>query len=308
MCGGIKNDTFQETSVKSLDIQQICLIVISTIGVLLNGFLLCAVRLPKSCSALVRNLAIVDLCTAFLSFFWVFREMISSKLLLGIVLETLSWMFVFVSFLTILAIAIQRYIAIEYAMWTYSVMKNKPRLSRTISICTWFISIIFGSARFYLHWHIISFILTIIYELIVISTIVLYFMIFTSFHRYKFKDRQGLFSDKSRLKLQVEKESKLTKTVFWVSGVLVVGVLPYIVLLQLNKSKILFNTLDILKCNKTFKSFAYYWILLEMLAFSLNPVIYLSRCQLNRGKLNRIRQMLFRKQDFRISPEGNTTR
>lgn len=311
MCD-IKNNTLQvaQSDVESLDVQNICLIIISTLGILLNGFLLCGIRLPKTCSDFVRNLAIVDLCTSVTSVFWVFRGMISSKPSLTILLITLSWTFVFISFLTIFAIALQRYIAVAYALWTHSVMKNNFKLLRMLSVSTWLISIIFCTARLYLHWDIVAFIITIIFEVLILSTIILYFMTFKSFRRYKFNDRQGDFSNDNHLKLQLEKEKKLTTTVFWVSGALIVGVLPYIILLQLNIIKTLFNTLDVLKCNKTFGEFASYWILLEMLAFSLNPVIYLARYQVNRSNLNRIRQTLLRffpKRNFRISAEGNET-
>ena len=309
MCD-LRNDTLQlaQSDVKSLDVQDICLIIISTLGILLNGFLLFGIQLPKTCSVFVRNLALVDLCTAINSFFWIFRDMISSTESLLNTLLTLSWIFVFISFLTIFAIALQRYIAVTHALWTHSVMKNNLKLLRMLSASTWFISIIFCSARLFLHWDIISFILTIIFELLILSTIILYFVIFKSFRHYRFNDRQGNFSNENRLKLQLEKENKLTKTVVWVSGILIVGVLPYVILLQLSVTRRLFNTLDVLKCNKTFRDFNYYWILLEMLAFSLNPVIYLSRYQVDHCKLNRIRQRLLRflpKRNFRISAEGN---
>lgn len=133
-------------------------------------------------------------------------------------------------------------------------------------------------------------------------------MVFRSFRQYLTRDRQGHYLNEIRLKLQFEKEKKLTKTVFWISGLLIVAVLPYVILLQLNKIRRVFTTLDVLKCNATFADFTYYWVLLEMLAFSLNPVIYLSRYQTNCSKLIRIRQRLARvlpKRNFRISTEEN---
>jgi hypothetical protein len=109
----------------------------------------------------------------------------------------------------------------------------------------------------------------------------------------------------------LEKENKLTKTVFWVSGVLIIGVLPYIILLQLGVTKELFNKLDVLNCNKTFKDFAYYWVILEMLAFSLNPAVYLLRYKVDSAKLNYIRHRVLRflpKRNIQIgSATGNET-
>ena len=128
--------------------------------------------------------------------------------------------------------------------------------------------------------------------MLILSTVILYFMVSHSFRQCRIKDRQGYFSNKNRLKLQLEIEDKLTKTVFWVSALLIIGVLPYVMLLQLNKIIILFNTLDVLKCNKTFVDLQYYWVMFEMLVFSLNPLIYISRYQVNRGKLNRLKQRL----------------
>ena len=307
MCNNLKNGTLQlvQFNVKSLDAQNICLIIISSLGVLLNGFLLLGVRIPNSCSAFVRNLAVEDLCTSIISFLWIFRRSISSKHSVTI-LETLSWMFVFISFLTIFAIAVQRYIAVAHALWTYSVMKNNFNLLKMLSATTWLISIIFCSTRLYINWNIVSFIITIIFEVLILSTVILYFMVFRSFHQYLTRDRQGHSLNETRLKLQFEKEKKLTKTVFWISGLLIVAILPYVILLQLNKIGRLFNTLDVLRCNATFADFTYYWVLLEMLAFSLNPVIYLSRYQTNCSKLIRIRQRLVRvlpKRNFRISAE-----
>ena len=303
MCNILKNDTFQLVQFNSLDVQNICLIIISTLGIFFNGFLLLGIRIPNSCSAFVRNLAVVDLCTSVISFLWIFRDKNSVA-----ILETLSWMFVYISFLTIFAIALQRYIAVAHALWTHSVMKSNFNLLKMLSVSTWLISIIFCSARFYIDWNIVSFIITIIFEVLILSTVVLYFMVFRSFRQYRTRDRQGHFSNENRLKLQFEKENKLTKTVVWVSGLLVVAVLPYVILLQLNKIRKLFNTLDVLKCNKTYADFTYYWVLLEMLAFSLNPVIYLSRYQTNCSKLIRIRQRIPRflpKRNFRISTEEN---
>ena len=311
MCD-IRNITLQtvQSNVKQLDVQDICLIIISTIGVLLNGFLLFGIRLPKPCSIFVRNLAIVDLCTAINSFLWVFRAMVSSAETLLTTLITLSWIFVFISFLTIFAIALQRYIAITHALWTHSVMKNNVKSLIMLSASTWLISVIFCSARFYLKWNIVSFILTIIFEFLILSTITLYFVIFKSFHQYRFNDRQGNFSNERRLKLQIERENKLTKTVFWVSGVLIIGILPYVMLLQLDITYELFNKLEVLKCNNTFKNFKYYWVLLEMLAFSLNPVIYLSRYHVDRSRLNGIQHRLLRflpKRNVRVFTDGNET-
>ena len=309
MCDTNNTLTATTESNFSLDVQDVCLIIISTVGVILNSFLLCGICLPKTCSAFVRNLALVDLCTAFISFLWVFRKTISRNPAFVQLLITLSWLFVFISFLTVFVIAVQRYVAVAYALWSHSVMKNHLKLFRMLSVSTWVISILCCSARFYLKWSIVSFILTIIFEVIILSTIVLYFMIFASFRRYRFGN-QSRFSDQSRLKLHLEKETKLTKTVFWVTGVLIIGVLPYIVLLQLGASHHIFQTLDVLECNKTFATLSSYWVILEMLAFSLNPVIYLSRYQVNRRKLNRIRQTLlqcFPKRNFRVSHEGNET-
>ena len=294
MCNNLKNGTLQlmQFNVKSLDAQSICLIIISSLGVLLNGFLLLGLRIPDSCSAFVRNLAVADLCTSIISFLWIFRRSISSKH--SVILETLSWMFVFISFLTIFAIAVQRYIAVAHALWTHSVMKNNFNLLKMLSATTWLISIIFCSTRFYIDWNIVSFIITIVFEVLILSTIILYFMVFRSFRQYSTRDRQGHSLNETRLKLQFEKEKKLTKTVFWISGLLIVAILPYVILLQLNKIRRLFNTLDVLRCNATFADFTYYWVLLEMLAFSLNPVIYLSRYQTNCSKLIRIRKRLVR--------------
>lgn len=307
MCDILKNDTLQlvQFNVKSLDVQSICLIIISTLGILLNGFLLLGIRIPKSCSAFVRNLAVVDLCTSVISFFWVFRERIFFKHSVTI-LETLSWIFVFISLLTIFAIALQRYIAVAHALWTHSVMKSNFTFLKILSASTWLISIIFCSARFYIDWNIVSFIITIIFEALILSTVVLYFMVFRSFRQYRIRDRQGNFSNENRLKLQFEKENKLTKTVVWVSGLLIFAILPYVILLQLNGIRWLFNILDVLKCNKMYADLTNYWVLLEMLAFSLNPVIYLSRYQMNCSKLIRIRQRLptfLPKRNFRISAE-----
>ena len=306
MCNNLKNGTLQlmQFNVKSLDAQSICLIIISSLGVLLNGFLLLGLRIPDSCSAFVRNLAVADLCTSIIKFLWIFRRSISSKH--SVILETLSWMFVFISFLTIFAIAVQRYIAVAHALWTHSVMKNNFNLLKMLSATTWLISIIFCSTRFYVDWNIVSFIITIVFEVLILSTVILYFMVFRSFRQYSTRDRQGHSLNETRLKLQFEKEKKLTKTVFWISGLLIVAILPCVILLQLNKIRRLFNTLDVLRCNATFADFTYYWVLLEMLAFSLNPVIYLSRYQTNCSKLIRIRKRLVRvlpKRNFRISAE-----
>ena len=309
----IRNITLQplQSDGKQLDVQDICLMIISTIGVLLNGFLLFGIRLPKTCSVFVRNLAIVDLCTAINSFFWIFCDRISSTESWRNTVVTLSWIFVFISFLTIFAIALQRYIAITHALWTQSVMKNNVRLLRMISASTWLVSVIFGLTRLFVNWNIISFILTIIFEFLILSTITLYFLIFKSFRQCRFNNHHGFFSNEGRLRLQLEKENKLTKTVFWVSGVLIIGVLPYIILLQLGVTKELFNKLDVLNCNKTFKDFAYYWVILEMLAFSLNPAVYLLRYKVDSAKLNYIRHRVLRflpKRNIQIgSATGNET-
>ena len=258
-----------------LSIPDILTIVVAIIGIFLNGLLLilCRKRLPGIYVIFVRNLATADLCTALSSLAWAFRRLISSRRMWDII-ALFSWTSVFVSFLTLLAVVVQRYIAVVHSVWSHSTMKKYSKLFKQISVAMWLVSTPCG-ILYYFKRIITSFVLTFIFEAIIIITIVLYFKIYKFLRKYRMQNRQGIFANQRQFQLNMKKEAKLTVVVFWITGVLIVGVLPYIILLQIRTSHLLFGNRQFLRCNTDIiLRFSSYWFVVEMLSFSLNPIIY----------------------------------
>ena len=272
----------------SFEVPDVLLIVVSTIGVLLNGLLVAFGRpsLPKSCAVFICNLAVADLGTVLIAVLWGFRRMISSSRFLSIA-SSLSWVTVSVSFSTLLAIAVQRYMAVVHSLWSFSEMKNHTRLFKRVSISTWLFFVILGVVHNY-HRAATSFPLVIIFELIITVVVFLYFQVYMFVRNYRIRNGQGIFANQTGLLLKMKKEAKLSVVVFCVTALLIVAVLPYIIILQLKVSLFLFGDSQSLLCNRTLSVFDSYWVAMEMLAFSLNPIIYAWRFRITNRQARRV--------------------
>ena len=283
VCGDAGNNTTQiiPTREHSLQVPDILLIFVSLIGVLLNGLLLAFGRknLPKSCSIFISNLAVADLATSFVALTLGFRRLIS-HLRFRRVIKIMSWSTVLASFLTLLAIALQRYIAVVHSVWSHSRMKNHKWFYKLTTIGIWLVALIFA---LFLHYYsrITMLFMTCLSEIMIVAIIMLYMKIYLSFRSYRLKDKEGIFAgNKRRLILNLKKEAKLSMVVCSVTGMLVIGVLPNVIILQTMLVMALSGSAEKIECMKILHDFNSYWVVIEVLGFSLNPLIYFWHLQI----------------------------
>lgn len=314
MCGNAGNNTTHmiETRKHSLQVPDIFLMFVALLGVLLNGLLLIFGRknLPKSCSIFICNLAAADLATALVALVLGFRRLITCKMFRRII-GIISWSTVLASFLTLLGIALQRYIAVVHSVWSHSRMKNHQWFYKLIITGIWLVALVFA---LFLHYYsrVTMLIITCLSEIMIIVIIVLYLKIYSSFRSYRVKDKEGIFAaNERRLTFNLKKEAKLSMIVCCVTAMLVIGVLPNVIILQ--TMQIMALSGKKIKCMKILHDVNSYWVVIEVLGFSLNPLIYFWHLQMSNkissdGSIERFRRTLgFPRTKRRIVPELTIT-
>ena len=276
-CSNVRNNTTQviQNSGNSVQVPDIFLILVALIGILLNGVLLVVGRknVPKSCLIFICNLAVADLATAVVALLLGFKTLIGSKVFHRI-FAIASWCTVLASFLTLLGIAVQRYISVVYSMWSHSRMKNLEWFYKLIIVVIWLLALTLAP---FLHYFklVTLLIMTTFEELMIIVIIVLYLNIYWSFRSYRLKDKEGLFAkDKERLRLNLKKEAKLSVVVCCVTAMLVIGVLPNVITVQAMTTMVLSRDVKNLHCTKILNDFHSYLMFIEVLGFGLNSIIY----------------------------------
>ena len=288
ICGHAGNNTtriFQPLE-RSLEIPDIFLMFVSLLGILLNALLLVLGRnkLPKSCLIFICNLAAADLATTFIALILGFRRVITNKTF-GRIVSMMSWCTVMASLQTLLAIAVQRYIAVVHSLWSHSRMKNHQWFYKLVTVIIWSVALIFGP---FLHYYsrITMLIMTCLSEIMIIIIITLYVKIYLKFRSYRVKDEEGIFAtDERRLFSNLKKEAKLSIVVCCVTIMLVIGCLPNIIILQIMQAMALSGNLKKMLCTKILHDFNSYWVVVEVLGFSLNPLIYFWHLQIT-NKIN----------------------
>ena len=312
MCGNAENNTTQvdDTTDKSLHVPDIFLIMVASIGMLLSGVLLIFGRknLPKSCSLFICNLAAADLATAFAAFAIGFEKLIASRIFRRII-DITAWCTVLASFLTLLGIALQRYISVVYSIWSHSRMKDLERFYKLIIVGIWLVAL---SLAPFLHYFslVTLLIITSFEEIMTIGIIVLYLSIYWSFRNYRIKDKEGIFArNEERLRLSLKKEAKLSVVVCCVTAMLVIGILPNVITVQIMTITLLSGNVQDLSCIKILNDFNSYLMIIEVLSFSLNPLIYFRHNQVinkisndNYG-LKRIRHAISMAREKRVVPQ-----
>ena len=283
-CVDAKNNTTQminEDIEHSLQVPDIFLMFVALIGIFLNGILLFFGRknLPKSCSIFICNLAAADLATALVALMLAFRRLITRKIFRRVII-LMSWCTVLASFLTLLSIAIQRYLAIVHSLWSHSRMNNNQWLYKLILIGIWSVAVITGMSLYY-HSPVTMLVITCLSEIMIIVIIFLYMKIYLSFRRYRIKAKEGIFATNERhLSFNLKKEAKLSMVVCNVTAMLVIGVLPNVIILQTMLAMTLSGNAEKMKCMKILQDFNSYWVVIEVLGFSLNPLIYFWHLQI----------------------------
>ena len=279
--GDAGNNTTQwapRTTNHTLQVPDIFLIFVALIGVLLNGLLLIfgRKRLPKSCSLFICNLAVADLATALAALLLGFRRLVTSEIFHCLV-GTVSWSSVFASFLTLLSIALQRYIAVVHSVWSHSRLKHQQWIYKLIIAGIWSVTLIFAICLIY-GKRATMFSMTCLSEIMIIMIVVLYFKIYLSFRSYRLQDVEGIFAaDEQRLSINLKKEAKLSMVVCCVTAMLVIGVLPNVIILQTMTLMVLTGNTEKMRRLNEFNS---YWVIMEVLGFSLNPLIYFWHLQI----------------------------
>jgi hypothetical protein len=284
MCGGNNTtDLIQAKTEHSLQVPDIFLMFVSLLGIFLNGILLIFGRksLPQSCSIFICNLAAADLATAVVALMLGFRRLITREIFRSTIV-IMSWCTVLASFQTLVGIAVQRYIAVVHSIWSHSKMKNHQWFYKVIISGIWLVAFIFGIL---LHYYsaITKLAITCLSEMMIIVIIALYLKIYSSFRSYRLKDKEGIFAaNKRRLSFNLKKEAKLSMVVCCVTVMLVIGVLPNVIILQTMSVIILSGNVEKMKCLKILYDFNSYWAVMEVLAFSLNPLIYFWHLQMTK--------------------------
>ena len=251
--GGMLNKTFPGivgTNIKSYDV---LMTVIGILGVVSNCLLLiamvryrCTIFTSKG-AYLIANMAIADLLTGLNSSRWGFRITFQLPQALDKALFSICWTSVEVSFLTILIMSLERYIAIVFPI------KAQVWLSktRTIKSCVavWLIAVLCG-ACIPLSLLIVHVCLTIIFE---ITMPVIAFFYYKNI--MKLRERRTILTsmqstatratrcnaDLPRDNGDLPREHKVTTVVVILVVILIITVLPYILATQISSVRRLFR-------------------------------------------------------------------
>ena len=194
MCGhaGNNNTTIMiQMNEGSIQVPDILLMLVASLGVLLNGMIFSRKCLPKSCSLFIYNLAAADLGTSIFAFVLGFRRIIPYKILKKVT-AIMSWSTTMASFLILFAIAVQRYLIVAHSLWSYSRMNDFQKLYKLIIIGIWFLALLFGLFLYYFT-RITALILTCLDEIMIIMIIALYLQIYSTFRSYILRDKTGIF-------------------------------------------------------------------------------------------------------------------
>ena len=261
--GGMLNHDFFGIFGTSITPVYILITVIGILTLVLNGLLLIAMVQYRSTiftskgAYLIANLAIADLLTGLNSSLWglqiAFRlPQALKKAMLSILLTSLE-----ASFLTILVMSLERYIAIVFPLKAQIWLSKR----RTIKSCVavWFIAALCGVCMA-LSRLIVRFCFTILFEITVLVTIFFYYKIVIKL-RQRDLDMQSTGA----------RGSNLTTVVVFLVVIMIVTVLPYMLTLQIYLVRSMFMVANY---DPKLQLFLYYSIPIQLMNFVLNPIVY----------------------------------
>ena len=274
--GGMLNknlpDTFW-TSIKSYDV---LMTVIGILGVVSNSLLLiamvryrCTIFTSKG-AYLIANMAIADLLTGLnCSRCMGLRITFQLSQALDKALYSIWWTSIEVSFLTILVMSLERYIAIVFP-FKAQVWLSK---ARTIKSCVavWLIAVLCGVC-IALYPLIVHVCLTIFFEITILVIMFFYYKIII-----KLRERRAILTSmqstgtrSTRSNADLPREHKVTTVVVILVVILIITVLPYILATQISSVRRLFRVTNY---DPKLQLFISYYFPFKMILV-LNPIIY----------------------------------
>ena len=271
--GGILNDTFPGTDGTSVKSYHILTTVIGILAVVSNGLLLIAMVRYRSTiftcrgAYLIANLAIADLLTGLNSSLWGLRYAFRLPQALNQMLLLISWINIEASFITILVMSLERYIAIVFP-FKAQVWLSKTRTTKCC-VAAWFISVMCGACMG-LSPLIVGFCLMIVFEITIVVTTFFYYKIVM-----KLRERRTILTSMhsngaraTRNNANFLREYKLTTVVVLLVVILIITVLPYIFAFQI------FFVQHLSTLNLKLELFLVYYLPAGLINFVLNPIVY----------------------------------
>ena len=220
----------------------------------------------RSMCYMVACLAIADLLTGANSVLWGIRNV--TGFYPENILFTIYWTTVEVSFLTILAMALDRFIAVTCPTQSESIVSPQ----RTLIGCSfiWILSTVVGILILY-HLEEGKFVFCALFELNIVGVTVLYILMYRKARVISKLAHSGEMRDKHMIR-KATLESRLYAVVLVLVGVLVVTVLPYILALHIELGYMITSPES--ERNSALDAFLTYYLPVELLNFLVNPIVY----------------------------------
>ena len=278
--GGMLNDTFPGTIGTNITSYDILTTVLGILAAVSNGLLLIAmVRFRSSIfkskgAYLIASLAIADFLTGLNSSLWGLRYALQFPQALNKILLSNFWINVGASFLTILVMSLDRYIAIVFP-FKAQVWLSK---TRTLKCCVvvWLISAMCGACMA-LSPLIVQFCLTIVFEITILITMFFYCKIIFKLRQrrmiFTFMQPPGARDTHSNVDLQ-RWEYKLITVELSLMLIFIITVLPYMVAGQIYLVRYRFTVANY---DPKLQLFIGYYLPVELMNFVLNPIVYAMR-------------------------------
>lgn len=220
----------------------------------------------RSMCYMVASLAIADLLTGVNSVLWGIQSV--TGFYPQAVLLTIYWITVEVSFLTILAMALDRFIAVTYPTQSESIVSAQ----RTLVGCAliWILSTAIG-ILIYRHLNVGKFVFCMLFEVNILGVAVLYILMYRKARVISKLAHSGEMKDKHAIR-KATLESRLYAVVLVLVGVLVVTVLPYILALHIELGYLITSPEG--ERNSALDAFLTFYLPVELLNFLVNPIVY----------------------------------
>lgn len=257
----------------SIEIVDGFVVVLGALSFLMNAVNLatlwynnCEQIFRRSMSYMVACLAIADLLTGANSVLWGIRNV--TGFYPQTILFTIYWTTVEVSFLTIVAMALDRFIAVTYPTHSESIVSPQ----RTLIGCAfiWIVSALIGTLILY-HLDEGKFVFCALFELNIVGVTVLYILMYRKARVISKLAHSGEMRDKHAIR-KATLESRVYVVVLVLVGVLVVTVLPYILALHIELGIIITSPES--ERNSALDAFLTYYLPVELLNFLVNPIVY----------------------------------
>lgn len=271
--------------------ESIALAVICIIGFLLNSTALFVMLtnftkiFSNAEACFIANLAFADLLTSLGGFIWGIAPVVVYSRPVLKAFFCINWTTVAASFLTLFCMSSERLFVVLNPPRAHRVF-NK-RFAYACCALVWFISILAG-CMIIVNQAVALCVMTIMFEVSLLATLACYLGIYLKVKKLGRDShrRAARYTAKTaKLNIEVEEnepalhhrvtvrqESRVTNLVFVLVVVLIITVLPYMILLQVNIAYLL----SCPKCSivSTLTDIQNYMLPLEMLNFVLNPIVY----------------------------------